>query len=674
MRRSKLPILVLLAVALVAAGFGAVPGQAEPERDHLPPEGVLTAMTGGNTVGAVIREDEARADGYRHIDTPAMIERLKALHVNTYTFGIWDMATDWEDLRTEFAPAAAGAGIDIWVYIVPPSECFTDPQPHLDGRCSRPYKEDYVAWAEAIADLSVRYPNVRAWAIDDFLVGNNSDLFTKEYIDSVRAASDAINPDLGWYVTMYYGEITDPNLSTISDSLDGVIYPYLGANSSTRDATWVERRLDDLGARTSAHGLNLVLLLYSGRFLDGINHPTEDYAADVIERAKPYLADGRLEGIVSYANPMRLDLHQPSFDHWARNGNGRLSLNVMNHTSTPDGAYAEATQKIAVDAGDGPKTLRFHHRDQYIGGLTGYQLLQVLVDGAAVWESDISTDARERWIPEELDLTRALAGKTEAQLTFRLHHKKGVGWWPTDLGVDDVAGDGITVRNGGFESPGKWKLRRTNEGLEPLIDRFAADRPTRIFNAVGKAYAEILDEPFTPVEGGEWPNLEVGPENRAMYGNGRLRFNLPEQTPAAAGSCASATQQVTVTPDLSRYELSFWHADPLQAGPGGYQFKEVLIDGQELWKRDTQDYWPWLYMHGSDHQGVIDVTEFVSGKSQVDLTFRLCHDKAVQDYPVEVSFDHVETIGLELRNGGFETANGWELSADDPLTAEIPLP
>jgi hypothetical protein len=36
------------------------------------------------------------------------------------------------------------------------------------GKCSAPYYLDYVAWAKAIGELSLRYPVVIGLAIDDF--------------------------------------------------------------------------------------------------------------------------------------------------------------------------------------------------------------------------------------------------------------------------------------------------------------------------------------------------------------------------------------------------------------------------------------------------------------------------------------------------------------------------
>ncbi|WP_328991752.1 hypothetical protein OG394_36130 [Kribbella sp. NBC_01245] len=138
----------------------------------IPPGGITSSKTGGNTIDSELREETPRADGWRHYDSRKLVERLKAMNVNTYLFGIWEAPTDWDDLRKEFAPLAKAAGIDVWVDLVPPSECQADrPEgPYLEGYCSRPYKLDFIAWARNIATLSLQYPNIKAWQIDDFLV------------------------------------------------------------------------------------------------------------------------------------------------------------------------------------------------------------------------------------------------------------------------------------------------------------------------------------------------------------------------------------------------------------------------------------------------------------------------------------------------------------------------
>ncbi|WP_161606005.1 hypothetical protein [Microlunatus speluncae] len=670
MRRLHLllgPLICLL--ALIAPGFAAAKPAA---RSALPEDTFLAAMSGGNTIAAPLREEKPRADGYRHLDTPAMIKRLRELNVTMYSYTVWDQDTDWADLVEEFAPAAQAAGIEIMVYIVPPSECYLNDTTHLDGRCSRPYNLDYRAWAKAIAELSVRYDNVVSWGIDDFLVGENGKLFTKEYLGEIRTIMDGINPDLKWYVTLYFGEITAEHMAIIGDALDGVIYPYNGFTNNTIDPTWLERRLDDALAVTGAEDLELVLLVYNGRFLDGIIYPDDRYATAMLDRAEPYVRDGRITGVIAYGTPVELEQQAPSWDYWAHSGQGRLSLSVSNFTPTEDGSWAAAAQRVTVPDDDRPRSITFHHHDQDDGGLSGYQLKQLLVDDEVVWQSDVSADPRMEWLASTVDLTEVLHGKESATIAFRLFHARGVAWWPADVAIDDISAEGFTIKNGDVESEAHWTLDRNQPTLQPHIEFYTPDRWTTTFNAVSAGFARYQGKEFTPVSFNDWPNLRIGRDNRALYGNGRLQFATPKDTPIPADTCATATQTVDVLPGLGRYEISFWHADWHQADFGNL-FKQLRIDGRTIWDRDAGDYWPWFYLNGSELQGVIDLTNLVKGKKQVELEFAVCSKGEIARYQNEIGFDHVETIGLDLINGGFENGAGWKLSSKTPITASIDL-
>ena len=670
MRRLHLLFGFLICLlALIVPGVAA----AKPAAPADPPKApFLSAMSGGNTIASPLREEKPRADGYRHLDTPAMIKRLRELNVNTFTYGIWEQHSDWDDLVKEFAPAAKAAGIEIMVYIVPPSECFLNETTHLDGRCSRPYNMDYRAWGKAIAELSLRYDNVVSWGIDDFLVGDNAKLFTKEYLDSIRAIMDGINPGLKWYVTLYYWEITPEHMATIGDALDGVIYPYNGYNNNTVDPTWLEKRVDAALEVTGAKDLELVLLVYNGRFLDGIIYPDDRYATAVLDRAEPYVRDGRITGVIAYGTPLELEQQAPSWDSWAHGGMGRLSLSVSNFTATEDGSWAAASQSIRVPDDDRQRSITFYHHDQDEGGLAGYQSKQVLVDGTVVWQSDITADPRMEWLKTTVDLTEALRGKESATITFRLFHAKGVGWWPADVGIDDVSAKGFTIKNGDFETDADWTLDRNQPTMQPYIELYTPDRWTTTFNAISAGFARYQGKSFTPVSFNSWPNLRISRDNRALYGNGRLQFATPKNTPIPANTCATATQRALVQPGLGRYEISFWHTDWYQANFGNL-FKQLRIDGQTIWDRDAGDYWPWFYINGSDHQGVIDLTELVKGKKQVEIEFAVCSKQALAKYQTEIGFDHVETIGLDLIGGEFENTAGWKLASTAPIAATIDL-
>ncbi len=109
-----------------------------------------------------------RADG--HVDINAMVGRLQELGVGTYYWLVWHAATDWEDLKL-FLPEARQAGIEVWVYLVPPSEGSGSA-----GPASEPFRLDFLRWAEEIARLSLQHTNLTGWVIDDFYA-NHETLF-----------------------------------------------------------------------------------------------------------------------------------------------------------------------------------------------------------------------------------------------------------------------------------------------------------------------------------------------------------------------------------------------------------------------------------------------------------------------------------------------------------------
>ena len=131
------------------------------------------------------------------VDIDAMVTRLKELGVTTYYWLIWHAPTDWDDLKL-FLPKAAEAGIEVWVYLVPPSES----PPKYGSQYSEPFRLDYHRWAEEIARLSLQHPNLTAWVIDDFYA--NHAFFTPAYLREMQTRSKGINPRLAFLPLMYF--------------------------------------------------------------------------------------------------------------------------------------------------------------------------------------------------------------------------------------------------------------------------------------------------------------------------------------------------------------------------------------------------------------------------------------------------------------------------------------
>lgn len=151
-----------------------------------------------------------------HVDADAMVKRLKELGVNTYYWLIWHAATDWDDLKV-FLPKASRAGIDVWVYLVPPTES--------RSQYSEPFRMDYARWAEEIARLSLQHRNLKAWVIDDFC--DNHKFFTPAYLQKIRARAKAVNPRLAFLPLLYFRDVRPKFVEDYRGLIDGVVVAYL---------------------------------------------------------------------------------------------------------------------------------------------------------------------------------------------------------------------------------------------------------------------------------------------------------------------------------------------------------------------------------------------------------------------------------------------------------------
>lgn len=169
------------------------------------------------------REAVPRADGYLHVDSALLVDRLLTLGATHYLFLLYHSPTDWEDLH-EYLPLAEAAGLETWVYLVPPTEI---------PASYPPFEDDYVAWGDAIGELATHYPSLRAFAMDDF--NSNTVTFTDAYTCEMRDAARVWAPELEFWPVDYYGD-AEIDLS-VRTCWDGLIFPYidLDDNSALRE-------------------------------------------------------------------------------------------------------------------------------------------------------------------------------------------------------------------------------------------------------------------------------------------------------------------------------------------------------------------------------------------------------------------------------------------------------
>lgn len=154
----------------------------------------------------------------QRVDIPGLAGRLKELGATAYYWLIWHAPTDWDDLKL-FLPAAAQANIEVWAYLVPPSEGPAGGYP-----ASEPFKLDYPRWAEELARLSQLHTNLVGWVIDDFYA--NRKLFTPAYVRQLQTTAKAINPNFIFRPLMYFPEITSQFVKEYQPVIDGVVVAY----------------------------------------------------------------------------------------------------------------------------------------------------------------------------------------------------------------------------------------------------------------------------------------------------------------------------------------------------------------------------------------------------------------------------------------------------------------
>ncbi|HZM77637.1 MAG TPA: hypothetical protein VFC19_18110 [Candidatus Limnocylindrales bacterium] len=417
-----------------------------------------------------------------HIDAAATIARLQAMNANTYAYLVL-RDTDWGDLQSAFAAAAQAAGITLWIYLVPPSEC------PPDTTCSGylPYKKDYAAWGRAIATLAVQYPVVKAWAIDDF--NANSGFFTPAYTGQIRAAARAISPTLDLYPVVYYTALTQSFVDSYGSVIDSVIFPY--RDDPLRNTQWtgtLRAQLDTVSQRLATKGRKPILMVYATTLSNTVLPPDVAYVRTLTTIGMQYTAAGTIAGVIQYALPLTpgrpLGANQ---SHGS--GLGALVFTVRADQATTAGSYAAAVATVRLNSGSTScRMVLWHSDNRQTSSPIGYHIKQAIVGGTLVWQRDVASEETAWYTSAPLELAPYFSNGAAA-LTLRLWEKAGVSNYHVTVRFDDITLTGCSVSNPTFETAGGWTLSRGgNGGVLGSVYTYDPAYSTTVLNAVAQLY------------------------------------------------------------------------------------------------------------------------------------------------------------------------------------------
>lgn len=392
-----------------------------------------------------LREKQPRKDGFTHVDTPRLVRRLQEMGVNTYFYLIWHSASDWDDLRLEFLPAAKEAGIDVWVYLVPPSEA--------RERRSEPYGTDYVAWMRAVGHLSRSFSNLKGVVMDDF--NHNLSVFTPDYLRRMRAAGHEANPHLRFYPQIYQPAIRKELLSRYRGLFDGIVMTYRdGIYRNTQRTQQLEHQVTQISRLLHREGLPFVLMVHASKLSATPANPSARYVNETLRAGLSRLTQGELQGLITYV--LQKDWFPETRDRLAKVGHGYGCLFVPPGSHPPAGRSGELKQ-VVFPEGPPPYRLTFYHRVIAPARLPAGQYIQeILVNGNRVWSQDAAIASRKNWQQKKLDLTPWLKGKREAVLQLRLARKQtGSRSW-LFAAFDHLEATGFKMENPEFETAIGW--------------------------------------------------------------------------------------------------------------------------------------------------------------------------------------------------------------------------
>lgn len=346
---------------------------------------------------------------------------------------------------------------------------------------NQPFGADYEKWAEYFANLSLKYPNLKAFLMDDFHPRTNKEL-TPAYVREITQAKNRINPNLKFLPVLYYEselQLFESNSPYKTALTDGASMWYWGsylraANTANTIAlnsylskanSVIPPALHIAGFYPIAYGRTDSNVFYDPAFVksaitsaisksDGasiFNVPLWVYDYDNLKQNSSLF--------------IQIPSSNSSYNHELALNRGRL---------TAVGLYQAIGNNLSLPETITSATASFDTKDDV--GIDykrkGYQFKQLLVNDKVIWEADVAGDGTDN-IGVSKDIKPYLAGKL-AKITIRLYDKRPL-WDTSKFFIGN-----IRIIINGQEQTNNWKfdagiayIGKYKETLNAIAEAFA---------------------------------------------------------------------------------------------------------------------------------------------------------------------------------------------------------
>lgn len=365
---------------------------------------------------------------------------------------------------------------------------------------NRPFGADYEKWAEYFANLSLKYPNLKAFLMDDFHPESRKEL-TPAYVRKIMQSKNRINPNLKFLPVLYYDtagiKYGDSELQFFESNspykkalTDGASMWYWGSYlkaANTANMTALNSYLSEANSviPPALHIAGFYPIAYGKTDENDFYNPAfvKSAIANAISKSDGTSIFNVPLWVYDYDNLKQnaslftqIPSSNSSYDY-------ELALNIGRLTAV--GLYQAIDDNLSLPGSITSATASFDTKDDV--GIDykkqGYQFKQLLVNDKVIWDADIADDGTDN-IAVSKDIKPYLSGKL-AKITIRLYDKRPL-WDTSNFFVGNIR----IIINGQMQ-PNNWRF---DAGIAHI------DKYKETLSAIAEAFAPYAEKVVKPTK------------------------------------------------------------------------------------------------------------------------------------------------------------------------------